>query len=95
VKTVDELEAERNQQRHEQQQIGRDRRRLGAAILHIDHKAVGDVEQSARQEPAEYDNAFDIAESFELRSRVSRYANAGMGGEIGHSHLQTDHPTAR
>ena len=87
VKAVDEFEAQRNQQRHHQEQVGQIIRYFGASGINVGINAVGDKQQSGSQDAEENDHRQRVETLVEIGScrRLDRPAlDAFTKCNIGH-----------
>jgi hypothetical protein len=66
VEAVHELESERDEQCHEQQHIGQVGRQLCAGGLNVVVQAVGDEQQSGRENPGEQDHGQRVESFIEI-----------------------------
>ena len=84
VEAVDELEAERDQQRDEQQKIGQIGRHLRAGLVDVDVEAVGDEQHAAPRTPKKMISAsgFDGVSSFGLWDDAPKSADPCSGAVI-------------
>ena len=69
VETVDEFEAERDQERHEQQDVGQVGGDPHAGCVDVDVDAVGDVQQSGGEDAEEQDHGQRVKPLVEVRPR--------------------------
>src|SRR5208282_4978717 len=67
VKTIDELEAKGDQERHAQKQKGHPRRNPGVSPVHVLEEAIGRVQHPGRKKAAENDDGERINPPVQLR----------------------------
>jgi hypothetical protein len=83
VEAVDEFKTEGNQQRNEQQQVGQECRRSGAARSDVGIKTVRDEQHAPRQQEEKYQRGARIEPAFEIGARSAyagfRRADRGIG----------------
>ena len=90
VEAVDELEAERDQQRDEQQEIGQVGRDLGAGRVDVGIEAVGDEQQSAGEDAEEQDHRQRVEALVEIgagEGRLDRRRRSLTRGQMQHRSL--------
>ena len=75
MEAVDELEAKRDHQGHEQQDIGQDGGGVDARLVDIDIDAVSREQQSATQQAKEQDHRSKIHRPLKMRSRRALWRN--------------------